>query len=306
MYGVVAIQNVFGECAYPIELSHIATDEFDIVITGNLGSGSVKWLIECRDRPSDGSAPASWIEQLVGRRDRFNFTQVTAVSTTGFAKPAVDFACAKGIELRTVECLAPEDVASWFGPDWLDVIENQGDLLRTHLILDPNSDPEAIELAQADLRRVQAQGLLPETKTLVHARTGKRLTIRNAWQAVINAHPELFEGLKPGDARLKTVNAHYPEPLDRYEIRTAVGPLSVATIVFNAELRVVHRLVPMSQIKQYSRTPEQSTIAQSVLFAFEAGDRSLQLAFHNLGRDDQTIVVLNTSDETRNDSVDAQ
>jgi hypothetical protein len=31
--------------------------EFDIVISGRLGSSLVKWLIECRDRPSQGPAP---------------------------------------------------------------------------------------------------------------------------------------------------------------------------------------------------------------------------------------------------------
>src|SRR6516225_6347706 len=63
------------------------TGEFDVQITGKLGAGSIRWLIECRDRPSSGPQPGAWIEQLVARRDRFNFDKVTAVSTTGFAKP---------------------------------------------------------------------------------------------------------------------------------------------------------------------------------------------------------------------------
>lgn len=60
--------------------------EFDIVIEGKVGSAPFKMLIECRDRPSDGPAPGSWIEQLVGRRSRFDFDKVVAVSTTGFAR----------------------------------------------------------------------------------------------------------------------------------------------------------------------------------------------------------------------------
>src|ERR671918_3202396 len=59
--------------------------EFDIEITGMLGSTPIKWLIECRDRPAQGPAPGSWIEQLVGRRARFRIDKVTAVSTTGFS-----------------------------------------------------------------------------------------------------------------------------------------------------------------------------------------------------------------------------
>ena len=79
--------------------------ELDIVISGALGSSTVKWLLECRDRPSEGAAPVSWIEQLVGRRERFGFDKVFAISTTGFSKAAVDFAKTKAIVLRTVSRL---------------------------------------------------------------------------------------------------------------------------------------------------------------------------------------------------------
>lgn len=33
----------------------IQTDEFDILISGSLGTSSISWLIECRDRPSNGA-----------------------------------------------------------------------------------------------------------------------------------------------------------------------------------------------------------------------------------------------------------
>src|SRR6266852_7696684 len=82
--------------------------EFDIEIRGRLETHEFRWLIECRDRPTDGPAPGSWIEQLVGRRKRFGFSKVTAVSTTGFAKSASDFAKTEGIETREVRALAPE------------------------------------------------------------------------------------------------------------------------------------------------------------------------------------------------------
>jgi hypothetical protein len=79
--------------------------EFDILITGTLGDTPIEWLIECRDRPSDGPAPMSWIEQLVGRKLRFNFDKVIAVSTTGFARGVVREARRLGITLRTVNAI---------------------------------------------------------------------------------------------------------------------------------------------------------------------------------------------------------
>jgi len=76
--------------------------EFDIVISGEIGSSSVNWLVECRDRPSQGAASVEWIEQLIGRKINNKFDKVFAVSTTGFSPPAKIIAKSAGIILRTV------------------------------------------------------------------------------------------------------------------------------------------------------------------------------------------------------------
>jgi hypothetical protein len=91
--------------------------EFDITVRGKVGSTDFAWLIECRDRPSEGAQGADWIEQMVGRRTRFNFNKVTAVSTTGFAPAAHTYASSQGIELREVRSLD----ADAFSDDWLQV-----------------------------------------------------------------------------------------------------------------------------------------------------------------------------------------
>jgi hypothetical protein len=77
--------------------------EFDLIISGNLGSSSVRWLIECRDRPSQGAAPGSWIQQLVGRKQQFKFDKVFAVSTTGFSAAAISAAEYGNVILRAVQ-----------------------------------------------------------------------------------------------------------------------------------------------------------------------------------------------------------
>lgn len=105
-FSVTANQRVFND-------ERIQIAEFDIEIRGKVGSTAFAWLIECRDRPTSGPAPGAWIEQLVGRRARFGFNKVTAVSTTGFASGATDFARAQGIELREVRALLPEEFANW-------------------------------------------------------------------------------------------------------------------------------------------------------------------------------------------------
>jgi len=74
--------------------------EFDGIIEKPSDNVPYKLLIECRDRPGCVSAPASWIEQLIGRKARFGFDRVSAVSTTGFSAGAFDRAKFGDIELR--------------------------------------------------------------------------------------------------------------------------------------------------------------------------------------------------------------
>ena len=67
--------------------------EFDIRITGPLGSSFMDWLVECRDR--QGPQPGAWIEQLIGRKVVYGFQHVIAVSTGGFTASAI-YAAEKG------------------------------------------------------------------------------------------------------------------------------------------------------------------------------------------------------------------
>ena len=97
--------------------------EFDIVISGRVGSLLVQWLIECRDRPSQGPAPGSWIEQLAARKTRFNFDRVIAVSTTGFAKGISEYAEREGVLLRSVQRLG--DIASDFNIEEISYYANR-------------------------------------------------------------------------------------------------------------------------------------------------------------------------------------
>lgn len=86
--------------------------ELDILITGKVGQCPYKLLVECRDRPSVGPQGQSWIEQLHGRKVRFGFHNVIAVSSTGFTNPAKKAAAELGIQLRTFSEIPIAD--TWF------------------------------------------------------------------------------------------------------------------------------------------------------------------------------------------------
>lgn len=84
----------------------LQTAELDVEVVGRVGSSSVRWVFECRDRPSDGPAGVAWIEQLAGRRSRLRVDKMFAVSTTGFSAQARNLAEEQGIVLRTVAQLS--------------------------------------------------------------------------------------------------------------------------------------------------------------------------------------------------------
>lgn len=70
---------------------------------------------------------------MVGRRDRFTFDKVTAVSTSGFSEGAVDYAKDKGIELRSVDEISAATVKDWFLPSSLGIYNQHGRLTHAEL-----------------------------------------------------------------------------------------------------------------------------------------------------------------------------
>ena len=122
--------------------------ELDVLVKGRIGSTAISWLIECRDRPSDGSAPVSWIEQLVSRRSRLGLNKVTAVSTTGFAPGAITYAQQEGIELRQVTALSPADFSDWLVLSSFEMIERNPKLKHVEIQIHQDESPARQEAAR--------------------------------------------------------------------------------------------------------------------------------------------------------------
>jgi len=90
--------------------------EFDTTITGKIGTVEFRALIECRDRPSQGAAPRTWIDQLASTAKVFGYHRVIAVSTTGFSPGAVKSADLLGVELRTFANVKDTNPVAWLAP----------------------------------------------------------------------------------------------------------------------------------------------------------------------------------------------
>lgn len=224
--------------------------EFDIEIRGKVGSTNIAWLIECRDRPGHGRMPASWIEQLVGRRMRFGFNKVTAVSTTGFATGAVDFARTQGIELREVRSLSAEEFSNWLIIQDIHHVEHLSKLDHASIILDSNESPERLDAVQKVLA-----GADGNSKILRSTKTKELFSLTNAFLGVVISQQNLFDEIEPNGAGRKiTLHVQYANDANRFVLDTKLGLVQVQEIIYRGELVVMESLVPLSATAEYCHT----------------------------------------------------
>jgi hypothetical protein len=266
--------------------------EFDIEITGKLGSGSINCLIECRDRPSDGPAPGSWIEQLVGRRDRFNFNRVTAVSTTGFSEGAAKFAREKGIELRSVNAIRPEDVTEWLALKHLTQVVRQSKLEHIEIFLSDSIDP-ALQGAVDGWKKLN-QGKNPIFRS---TETGQPSTAAQAFLGALSNAQQLFEQVEPnGSSKKVHLRVQYPNDASHFVIDTDAGPVRIQEIVFHGELSVFREEIPVKSVTEYREYEHPDAIAQVAAFGVNVNGATMNLEFHKVAATGETHVVLRRVD----------
>lgn len=235
--------------------------EFDIEIQGKVGSTTISWLIECRDRPNSGSAPSAWIEQLVGRRTRFGFNKITAVSTTGFAAGAKEFAISQGIELREVKSISPEDF------DWLVIrhiqhLERRTSLTHASLLV---HDSEPLERRQELLEYLSQKNA--KDAFLRSSVSGKKCNPVEAFLIAIGAAEGYFDDLIPNGPH-KSVHIHSQYRQDDYFV-VDIGNASVRidSILFDGEICIKETFAPLTTTNEYQKSENGEIISQTASFA---------------------------------------
>lgn len=275
--------------------------EFDIEIRGRVGTTSIAWLIECRDRPGTGAAPGSWIEQLVGRRTRFGFNKVTAVSTTGFSAGAIEFAKAQGIELRQVESLSPDAFSGWLQVQHLNQTERRSHLVNASVLLEESAcleDKNAV--AEALAKATGSSPLLRSTRTEVKS------SMSHAFLGAVEVS-ELFEGILPnGPVKSVNLRVDYNNDEDHFVIETTRGPIRVAAIVFQGDLSVIESLVPITISAEYRDLESGDVISQLASFESQTSDgKKIAVDLHKLSSSGVTHVVVRTLGDASGQSSDA-
>lgn len=157
--------------------------ELDILIEGIIGSVTHRTLFECRDRPSSGAAPVSWIEQLWGRRDRLKLNAVIAVSTTGFAPAAVSFAKDRNIPLRSVDDLTEAEITG-FLPKTAPLLETEANFSDVHVVAIPEDTPSNFESLPHATEIIQQTTFANTDKVFLNRQSGQALSMKELWHHV--------------------------------------------------------------------------------------------------------------------------
>jgi hypothetical protein len=261
--------------------------ELDIEVRGRFGSTDICWLIECRDRPSEGPAPASWIEQLVGRRARFSFNKVTAVSSTGFSAGATSYAALQGIELRTMEQIVREKAGAWLGIDGIVHLKRISKLTTVRLGVDGAVSPTEIEALQ---RRLQV--LTSESPVLRSTETSNTVSAADAFRGVIELNQESFADIEPNRGpKAVSVVAKYPNDGSHFVIDTDAGPMRVKEILFIGTISLERSHVPLGSIVEYRRDADE-TVAQIATVPVNLPMGAFRLELHNVASTGEIHVLM--------------
>lgn len=263
--------------------------EFDVKIRGKVGTTEIAWLIECRDRPAAGPAPGSWIEQLFGRRSRFGFNKVTAVSTTGFAPGAIAFAQKEGIELREVKALTPEEFRDWLLIRHIEHRENVTRLDHASLLVNKE---ESDERKQALLEVIASES--SGVPLLRNSKTGAKVSTAAAFASAVQEPGNLFDGLAPnGEGRKIRLRVKYANQSDHFVVETKLGPVRIEEIIYLGELSVKERLVPIAITAEYRDAETGNVISQVAAFEpQEMHGMKFSLEMHRMGENGETHIIM--------------
>lgn len=261
--------------------------EFDVQVKGRVGTADFAWLIECRDRPSQGPAPSEWIQQLDGRRNLFNFHKITAVSTSGFSPAAIDAAKKLNVELRDVRDVRSEDVNNW--------LLATAFLFRIQYVHLTGADLVPVPGTAADrkaaLREVIAH--TPSNAKVLRDKNGTLVSVAEAFCGAVARLPLVYDDVIPDGARKTvTIDATYTNENDRFALVIDEDPIDIQAIRFNGEVYIRSALVPITSLKEYKRHDTDELISQSARLDFASDDNRFTVEMHSVAGTGLTHLVV--------------
>lgn len=265
--------------------------EFDIQVEGRLGSTEVRWLIECRDRPSDGPQGGDWIQQLAGRRGLFGFNKITAVSTSGFTHSARFAAEGLQVELREVTEQEP-DLFGWLKVQPMRVTNPHIHVRGFTLVVPRDTEPDM----KAALEGLM--GTRDNNETLFRATAnGELMTCGEAFARALAFAPELIDGLTvDAPARPIQLAVEYTNEENHLVLDTVAGPFRCRRITYEGDLSLVASSKEIAHSAQYRRSITGEVISDYVEFEpIRIRDQQYSVELHHLPETSEMVVAIKRS-----------
>lgn len=240
--------------------------EFDVVISGVIGSCAFSWLIECRDRPGCGASPRSWIEQLRGRKEAEKFNHIVAVSTTGFSPSATALAEQFGIELKVVNSIEPDVFIDIIGSVKLPIFQPRGTIRQVRI----NFDPHAKKPQHAAACRILSQNSRSDDAVFFSPKHGVNQSCNSLLHHAISTNSA--EKSVWNDVAADSLPKKIVIEVDFFEddypvIRTDSGDVKILAMIFLCEVYVACTYVEPIRAVEYKNHGAATPISQSVFFA---------------------------------------
>jgi hypothetical protein len=245
--------------------------EFDLIVSGRLGSAEIQVLIECRDRPGSGSAPRSWIEQMIGRRLAGKFSHVIAVSTSGFSEAAKILAVAQKIEIRQVDRLDSKQVGRWIAEINFNFQQIRFDHFDASLDFHPGTSSRIRRAADKLLTNLKSS-----SKVFVRAGNGE-ISLREIFERSAKAlHGEFCTWDVSAPVK---IDIDFSNESHRTWLRTRSGLALLSRLSISA--RCTMQAIPMeTTTKGYYDSGTGKTISETIGFKLPVPDGELGVDVH--------------------------
>lgn len=216
--------------------------EVDILIEHRVGTSNIKIAIECRDRTS--SQDTTWIEQIHTKLNDINIDKAIVVSSSQFTQPAIEKAKHYNIETRTYGEIDAKLIESWWHVEHINMITKH---FKIVLAMFKSDNPEFQEMLNMEI----LNGKTVATK-FIFRKTDKQLFTMNEVFQGFSDKIDDWENLIPNEPPTRrTIVAHYTNPEERFEIKTNDILISITEIIFEVELCLIMRKVPVSRVLKY-------------------------------------------------------
>ena len=298
---VAEIEKIVARAGKTVEVNKrfyddqgVQVAEFDIFITFSSDLGGHKWLIECRDRPSQGAAPGSWIEQLIGRKFLHQLDRVIAVSTTDFSPGAKHWAEEGSIELRTVNQV--ETPESWLC-NAVTFLSRTGTFNNCKVnLLDRGLEQIYIK------NIVESMPSNPDEIIISFDKIDTRLLPRELFQNLcFDDKNSIYKDMAPGTS--KSIHITCPPDLERtglmfIEFDKFKVPLE--NIEFSGEARIEMNTVPFDKIEIYKHSKEAGFIGQRMTCLFETDQEKMKFQFYDVQVEEGRQIAIKADKESKN------